>query len=226
MRKGMKGAGDLGQQIPVDQLPPPKFLYRYFDEEHHAQALVGGRVWLSTLEWCRKCDDIRLDADEGKLYWDVPDTNPALDPQLAAKVGEELQRLKVVKGGEGAVFNNCKVNLIVADGLIFCTSLDSGLKNFGRYCVRIADPLEFYRLVTIGLRQVVPIQDTQFAPMSYMNRRSGGIDGPALHPAFNGPPGNAKEREARMLWLTNDGVQVQRFELHVPEVAALCSRIR
>jgi hypothetical protein len=39
----------------------PDKLYRYCDEEVHAEAMTHGSVWISTLRWVRAADNIRMD---------------------------------------------------------------------------------------------------------------------------------------------------------------------
>src|SRR4051812_31281980 len=50
----------------------PERVYRFFQEEQHADALVDGLVWLSTLEECRRYEDpARGDRDEGTLTYNT-----------------------------------------------------------------------------------------------------------------------------------------------------------
>ena len=203
-------------------LPPPKFVYRYFNDEAHAQRLLDGVVWLSTIEHCRKTDEIRQsDPEEATSTWFIEKLDPNMEPELLERANRALDRY-------GSRMSNCsdvRLVLMVPNGFMFCTSLEPGLTSFGGHCVRIAEPARFYSEVSKALLAVHTFDRQGFAPMTYGEREVGGFDGHPTDPMLLGPPGNAPEREARMYWVPKAGTIIERMEISVPPVRELCTLI-
>src|SRR3569833_890484 len=113
-------------------------IFRYFREQNHADALVQGNVYVSTLSTCRKHETAgQGDVEEGtERYYHGPistgDTNFAIIARRAGIQLDSNSRAATI------AYNARKSELL--DAFVICTTeqIDSdGVLSWGRYCVEI-----------------------------------------------------------------------------------------
>jgi hypothetical protein len=209
------------QMQSTGEVPP--VLYRSFTEERFADALIEGRVWITTLEDCRKKEDqVRVDAGEGVLVYNTgfasSDENAA-DLELIAK----RSRIGYVKGSPGVVIKDCQYISTIPHALLLCTSLERVAK-FGRFCVRIDNPVEFFAALNHAL--CVAGRAGQQAGMGAViyGERSYQATDPAPPPAaFIKPTQFLDEKEYRMVWPLDR--PCEPFEFVCKDVVGFCTRI-
>jgi hypothetical protein len=206
---------------------PPKVVYRFFDVKDHARQLLEGKVWVSTLEWCRTCDSIRADKGEGSHHWKVPKVTRQSPQSERRRVLDQLAAMGHLEvGGDDSKgeLEDVQVFHKIPDAYVFCTSTRRNLKRFGTYCVQISRPENFFLATSQRMLQVVPRGTADMSYMTYGDRLFEGVEGPGnVHPGFLGPKANEDEDELRMLWTPPRPQVLNRFVLDVPEVAHLCT---
>jgi hypothetical protein len=206
-------------------------LYRAFQERWQAEALVSGRVWITTLNACRRMEDsLRRDGGEGTLLYRSGEiSGPADDPrvhEVARRAG--LGYAPGTVGGSVTVVG-CLTVTEHADVYALCMSTERMTK-FGPYCVRISEPLQFLNavgdlLVETGrmLRVTATGPDTNchFGVVRYLDRSYRHLD-PSGHPAFVKPPiPFAEDKEVRAIFRPTR-LPIAPFELPCPDAAAFC----
>jgi hypothetical protein len=119
----------------------------------------------------------------------------------------------------------------LADALVLCTttyySPDNLSESFGRYCVLIENPADFFRLITAALCfRNYRIREAAFGAVRYDERRFSGLEDPPGPIGFVKPPDKYKDqREFRFLWVPERDVKLKPFLLLAPECARFCRRI-
>jgi hypothetical protein len=207
-------------------------LYRAFQERWQAEALVSGRVWITTLNECRRMEDpLRRDGGEGKLLYRSGEiSGPADDPQVRT-----VARRTGVSYAPGTVGGTVTIrgNLTVTehgDVYVLCMST-ARMAKFGPYCVRISEPQQF--LLTLGdalvgagrVQQVTatyPDTNCQFGVVWYGDRSYRHLDPGPTHPAFAKPAiPFAEDKEVRAIFRPTR-LPIAPFELPCPDAAAFC----
>src|SRR5579859_193830 len=172
-------------------------LYRAFQERWQAEALAAGRVWITTLNACKKIEDsVRRDVGEGTLLYQSGDiSGPADDPQV-----REVARRSGVGYAPGALGGTMSLagNLATTthrDVYVLCMSTERMTK-FGPYCVRISQPMQFVlaigdALVAAGrvlqVPETGPESNCHFGVVHYRDRSYRHLDPDPGHPAFVKP---------------------------------------
>ncbi|EKO3963177.1 hypothetical protein EI372_00495 [Vibrio fluvialis] len=206
-------------------------LYRFFDEKWKAEALVSGKVWISTLEACRKYDNAAQgDADEGTLEYNSGITsgsgsNPMV--QLVAKrsmIGGDLSACKNIN------ISNITIRYQIPDAFVLCTaekySPDDMKDDFGGYCVKISQPNSFFRKVTRRLAEVQNLRYARINKVSYSKRSYIGTEPIHVpHIGFVKPNTDiyTSQNEVRMLWELAEHADIKPFVLNCPEIRKFCT---
>lgn len=208
----------------------PTQVFRYFDEEDHAQRLLKGYVWLSTLDWCRTCDEARADPSEAKMTIGH-DGIHGLDPSPAAARLRELARPFIgdISGANAFIHPVIQFSYSHPNAVLFCTSLSEPneylRRQFGKYCVRIRLPEIFCQRLNNVLARTLDAPNYAMGSLQYRGRLLNGSREEMLHPAFLGPAENHRENEFRMMWDLPKGKEIDRHEILVPGIARLCSLV-
>ena len=203
----------------------PRVVYRFFEEEEHADALVRGEVWLSTLIFVRKHHHA-ADPGEGIAGW-TPDF-PRDDKIRQDHVIDQMNATGHITmiGCSNVNFESNRIFNIEEDGYLICTTLNRAIRGFGNYGVCINDPADFFKAVDAQLRRKILLTEMcGFGPMRYVPREIQGINAHSHHSAFIGHEHNVQEQEARMLWVPQDIRDLTPMLLHVPEAARFCTRL-
>jgi hypothetical protein len=208
----------------------PHKVYRFFKESTHADALASGTVWLSTLETCRAYEDpYQGDSDEAVQRYNsghaVGGSNDAAFKLIAERSG-----IFIGPGCSNITVSNCNAVQRLSDAFVLCTTEqfnpESLSDTFGRHCVEIERPQEFFRLLTASLSKLHAVREAAFGGVIYRERSFAGLQDPPGPIGFVKPPDRYKsQREVRFLWTSLTDTPLAPFALHAPECAALCKRI-
>lgn len=230
---GLRAAKTLLSHRQLVQRTPqvsPHTVYRFFKEPGHADALASGTVWLSTLETCRAYEDpYQGDPDEAVQRYNSGHAVGGSD-DAAFKLIAERSGISIGPGCSNITVSNCTAVHRLPDAFVLCTTEQFNPKNlsdtFGRYCVEIERPQEFFRLLTASLSQLHAIREAAFGRVIYRERNFAGLQDPPGPIGFVKPPDKYKsQHEVRFLWTSLTGAQLAPFALYAPECVALCRRI-
>ena len=222
-----------GISIPVPRFVggrPPEVVYRGFRLPQHADGLVAGFVWISTLEACRAYEERgRGDADEATLLYHTGtisgDGNSAALKEVARHAG-----IGISGGFKGRItIANVLARHIVRDALVLCTTErhDFGkLHEFGKHWVQISKPTSFFLHVAVALSKLYRLTGAGFGRVKYESRSSRGSMRLPEPIGFIKPPEEYQhQKEVRMLWdVEIIGALVPR-EIYCPPVSGLCKRL-
>lgn len=220
-------------QFEVSILPPSDVgcVYRFFNKESEADALAAGNVWISTLQACRRYENAeRGDRAEGTtVYATGRIAGDTSDPELALVA----KRMGVEIGSNArnvALIDNI-VTTHVDDALVLCTTElfdpSSLSQAFGDHCVRISNPVEFFKIVSLSLRRYVVLRGALMGRVVYGPRHHRGLEPYPPGPlGFVKPPVYAAQHEVRMLWDVHPAQRpLKPGLLDCPESAEFCERI-
>lgn len=207
-----------------------KAIYRFFDEEYHADALVSGDVWVSTLETCRKYEDDRQgDIGEAKHTYNSGSSfggsNDSDFVEIARRsgigIGENSSNIEIVQ---------CTKTTTIPDAYVLCTTLEYQPDNlsavFGDYCVEITSPKLFCRLLSEKINEINAITQGVAGIVQYRERSYSGIENPPGPIGFVKPPDDyADQKEFRLLLLPESNVTIKPFLVSCPEIKHFCRRL-
>jgi hypothetical protein len=224
--------------IPLTQSGParlsaqdsPNKVYRFFKESTHADAFASGIIRLSTLETCRAYEDpYQGDPDEAVHRYNSGHAVGGSD-DAAFKLIAERSGIFIGPGCSNVTVSDCHSVRRLPDAFVLCTTeqFDPARLSdtFGRYCVEIERPQDFFRLLTGSLSKLHAVRESAFGRVIYRERSFAGLQDPPGPIGFVKPPDRYNsQREVRFLWTSLTGTPLVPFELHAPECAALCKRI-
>lgn len=205
-------------------------IFRFFQEEWQAKALINGDVWISTLETCRGYEDPEQgDAGEATMTYNsgtITGDGDNPDVQLIAS----RIRISLEPGVKNITMSNNTSHTRLPDAYVLCTtddfSPDKLSETFGKYCVKINNPKLFFEIVTKSLKKQTRLRESVLGKVIYDDRYYQHTENPP------GPIGFVKPRdkysdqsEVRMLWVPEDIRSLKPFSLSCPKVAELCERI-
>lgn len=204
------------------------YVFRFFDKREHADRLVNGTVYISTLGSCRKHEgDERGDSGEASHQFQAKTAgghgSSSLVRREAAALGIYVDKTSAVRYA-GATSENQ-----ISDGFLVCATTRCAredMKKIGKYCVCISNPRRFFDLVGNALHAHfrIPVAG-MFRPVIYRERLFVGVDelDLSLVPFIKPPDKYAKQNEFRFYWeLHPRRGSIEPVELYVPEVADLC----
>ena len=207
-------------------------MYRFFLQKNHAEDLVKGNVFISTLGECRKHEDpMRGDRHEGELTYHMPGrmTGGSDDKDfvtMAARGG-----VGIGPGCKNMTVGNLTRGYRLPDAFVLCTTNiyqpKSLGENFGGYCVEISKPTEFFHKVTSALRSKFPCESGSFGDVTYKDQVYFGLDDPpGLIGFVKRPDIYAYQKEFRFLWVPVSKNKIEPFLLECPEIIGMCRLIR
>lgn len=183
----------------------PSTLYRYFDSEEHADAFAAGKVWISTLETCRKHEGYkRGDPDEGTLTYKTGIIRGNGDDPAVQLVASRI-RVKVAPGiRNGTISNSTAIHRLPDAWVLCCTERHQpgGMKGIGQYCVKIEHPRRYFENLTHTFSQYEQIREALFGRVIYAERSYQSLEPEPGPIGFIKPPDLYSEQsEVRMLWV-------------------------
>lgn len=210
----------------------PAKVYRYFKSAEHADSFAAGEIYLSTMETCRRYEDANQgDKHEGREVFHIPGVinGNGDDPHMAAAA-----KMLGIHIEPGSVTNLTITNAVrstsIEDAYLLCTTIGFSEKNlnqsFGRHCVEISNPEEFFKVLNQAVRRRLLVIDGQYGEVIYKERyftpdscRPGRI-------GFVKPPDQyAAQVEYRFLWIVPPGHRIKPEVISAPETRIYCRRI-
>ena len=205
-------------------------VYRFFPEKWQAESLCQGNVWISTLETCRKYED-PLQGDLGEAthtYKSGHIVGGSGDPafvEMASRSGIHISGVCSNINISGAT----NVQRL-PDAYVMCSTKEFSPEKlsdtFGNYCVKISNPAEFFKRVSVELNKESPIREAGMGLIQYKDREFTGLQ------AAPGPIGFVKPRdqyapqkEFRQLWIPQNHQNIEPFLLKCSNVSELCTLI-
>tara|TARA_R110000765_G_scaffold139653_1_gene239897 strand:- start:178 stop:957 length:780 start_codon:yes stop_codon:yes gene_type:complete len=215
------------ENLPYDYSKP---VYKFFEKEEYADALLCGNVHLGTLNVYRGYEDAEQgDSEEAyETYRASKIVGSSNDP----KVAEQLRRCSIrVEGCDNIVVTHARNVRSLPDAYVFCTSTEYLPENMSekigtKYCVKIKDPERFFDIVSRKIMSISPMHQGAMGKVVYKDRHYSGLRQPPgpigfVKPAFP----YEKQKEFRFLWLMKDSDNLKPFQLSCPEISDLCERI-
>lgn len=219
----------FGTSKQPDILTRPVF--RFFKKESEADALCNGKVWLSTLETCRKYENpLQGDPCEAMHTYRAGDiTGGSSDSEFVEKLSR--MGIGVTEGASNITITDGLCVTVINDAFVLCTTNEyipeTMCETFGDYCVEVSKPHVFFKEVADELNKVRKIKNVGYGLVQYKEREYFGLDAPP------GPIGFVKpkdpyisQKEFRFLWEPLDNRPIEPFLLDCPRVAKLCRRIK
>jgi len=207
-----------------------KSVYRYFKEEWQADSLVRGEVWLSTLETCRAYENpAQGDPEEAHETYNSGHAVGGSDNHFFVEVARR-SGIHIGPGCSNITINNITRKTVLPDAYVICTtteySSDKLSETFGRYCVEIAKPKQFFIAISEGIEMLVPIKEAAAGKVIYKDRFYTGMESPPGPIGFVKPLDiYATQKEFRILWIPKNRNGLTPFLLKCPQVCHLCKRI-
>ena len=205
-------------------------VYRFFQEEWQADALACGDVWLSTLETCRAYEDpAQGDPEEAhETYNSGHAVGGSDDPDFV-----EIARRSGIHIGPGCsniTLSNNTRKTVLPNAYVLCTTTEFSPEKlsdtFGRYCVEITSPKDFFVRVSASLEKSTQIKEAVAGKVIYKDRHYTGMESPPGPIGFVKPPEfYATQKEFRLLWVPENSTGLTPFLLKCPEASYLCKRI-
>jgi hypothetical protein len=214
----------------TDQVQTLARVFRYFKEERHAEALMQGDVWLSTLNQCREYETVgQGDPEEATEFYRLRYAfqGTTEDPDFA--------RMAKRAGVEFGASQNVEIVMSestkrISDAFVLCTTEKQAAATsavFGLYCVEINQPAKFGELVHRRLLQKHPairgmLNRVNYAPLEYRDLE----EPPGSLGFVKRPDAFADQCEVRFLWIPVQQTNLKPFGITVPGVARLCRRVK
>lgn len=204
-------------------------VYRFFQEKWQAEALLKGNIWLSTLEVCRKYEN----PDQGDKFEATQTYNSGVitgdsDCPDLKKIAARCDFIIPTSNNHSRkiTFKNSSSTMQINDAFVLCTAKEyvPGVlsKSFGQYCVKINDPIKFYRLASIALHQQTLIRDGAMGCIQYKSREYSGLDNVPGQLGFIKPYSYHPQKEFRFIWLPLTGKPIQPMSIYCPEIVNCC----
>lgn len=203
-------------------------VYRYFEDETHAESLVGGKVYLSTLKECRGYENPqRGDKEEGYEHYHNPGMISGLGSDFS--VAEQAARLGIrVDPRTKVVISGGLRTSSLYDAYVLCTTVgfanEDLTADFGEYCVEIRDVEKFTNIVGLALSEYVPDTHCAIGEVKYKERSFSGLEPSPGRLGFVKPPDlYSNQKEFRFVYYVPDGWDIAPIILNCPDVIPLVS---
>lgn len=207
----------------------PKVVYRFFPAEEHADALIKGRVWVSTLETCRAFEDRqRGDKDEGTSKYNsgtaTGDSADTLLQFISTRAG-----IYIGPSCSNITVSNNTRKTRIPDGWLLCATeryAPDRMEGFGKFCVEIQQADEFFRRLTALIGSEYAISEALHGPVLYASREFRFTDPQPGPLGFVKPVDDyEQQQEYRMLWQPKDSSSIQPREWRCDAIRELVHRI-
>lgn len=212
-----------------------KSIYRFFRNAEEADALAQGNVWLSTLKKCREYENPEQgDPEEAHETYNSGYAVGGSDDPRFMEISRRSGAIHFEPGCNvrlsGGIINDCTSRRSLPNAYVLCTTIDFLPENlsytFGKYCVEITDPRQFFISVSESLERRAPISKAAAGKIIYKDRHYAGMESPPGPIGFVKPPDPyASQKEFRFLWIPKGSSSLTPFLLGCPKVKDLCKRI-
>lgn len=220
--------GSLNTLVLLDE--HKESIYRFFSEEWQADSLACGDVWLSTLKQCRTYENPEQgDPEEAH---EIYNSGHAVGGSNDLELVEQARRSGIFIGpgcSNITINNNTRVTSI-SDAFVLCTTINFSPEKlndtFGKYCVEITNPMEFFVSISESLNTQYTIKEAAAGRVIYKDRNYSGMEIPPGPIGFVKPPDlYANQEEFRFLWLPEDSAELKPFLMKCPNISSLCKRV-
>jgi hypothetical protein len=204
-------------------------VYRFFQEEWQADALARGDVWLSTLETCRAYEDpAQGDPEEAHETYNSGHAVGSSDDQDFVEIARK-SGIHIGPSCSNITLSNNTRKTVLPNAYVLCTTTEFSPENlsntFGKYCVEITNPKEFFVRVSASLEKSIPIKEAVAGKVIYKDRHYTGMESPPGPIGFVKPPDlYATQKEFRFLWVPKNSTGLIPFLLKCPDASCLCRR--
>jgi hypothetical protein len=208
----------------------PEFVYRFFKELSHAQALLNGQVWLSTLNTCRQYENNaqgdQLEATRVISHGSFQGPfNSVLDGGFTNSVGFPIHL------GPAARIENLVTHEKLRDGYLICATHafapDKLNKDFGEFCVQISKPEAFMTAIANKLRSEREMEQIGMANVWYATHEEAIQKKLPDHLVpFHKVESYQYQKEFRFLFVPKNTFNLEPCILEVPEVISHCSLVK
>lgn len=215
------------ENLPYDYNKP---VYKFFEKEEYADALLCGNVHLGTLNVYRAYEDVEQgDSEEAsETYFGNSIVGSSNDP----KVAEQLRRCGIrIEGCNNVVVSNARNVWSLPDAYVFCTSAEYLPENMSekigtKHCVKIKDPERFFNIVSRKINSISAIHEAAMGEVIYRDRHYTGLEQPPGPIGFVKPAiPYEKQKEFRFLWRMQGPNKLEPFQISCPEIRELCERM-
>jgi hypothetical protein len=208
-------------------------LYKYLPAKYAQEMLQLGRVKLGTLTEYRKWEDA-LRGDAGENSRTLVQSQEGRAPQLGRELSPFQQQLAASAFGDafgGLTFINTGFQRtdFGKNCYVYCASIEHSREAAGSYdsCVRIRDHKRFLRAITIALRKLPGLEDSESLHdfVRYAPREQpypGQSNFPTL---FVKPEKFRPEREYRMAWIPPKTPGPDPLILDVADLRGMLERV-
>lgn len=228
---GFKSERDARKKVKQNARKVISGVYRYFDNEEHAEAFARGEIFISTLKRCREYEHpTQGDHEEGFERYNTgrPITGGSSDTDfvaMAAKVG-----IRVGPGVDNLTLANNESVSYLHDAYVLCTTLKAfkgeQLKTFGKYCVKINDLARFHVEVTKALALISTISRAVRGEIVYKERFYKEFEAsPGLIGFVKPPDKYSDQKEYRFLWYVPERLEISGVVINCPEIASMVTRV-
>jgi hypothetical protein len=203
-------------------------IYRFFAEAHHAEALLLGNVWISTLSSCRNYEDPKQgDPEEAhETYYSGYAVGGSDDPRFV-----EVANRSGIKIGSNCIdiqISNCRRRTSIPDAYVLCTTTDYSPEKFsgtfGSNCVKITNIKRFFIAISNEIKKSNAIREFCAGKVIYKQRSYCEMECPPGKIGFVKPYDlYSEQKEFRFLWIPEKTDKLQPFLLKCPGISAYCS---
>lgn len=183
---------------------PLRAVYRRFDVESHALQFLEGEIFLSTIQRCRSTEDaIRGDVGEGTMDREIALAMPGMP-----HYDEALRQMGMDPAiHKDAVITNSFGWAGLRDGWLLCMSHSPiGREEFGKYVVKITQPVEFFAELTLQMFDHKVATQALAGRVCYGERKTLNGSPPLAPDPFVKPERFAPEDEFRFCWCHDDTI--------------------
>ena len=189
-------------------------VYRFFPEEWQADALCKGNVWISTLETCRAYEDpLQGDPEEATHTYEsghiVGGSSDMGFVEMAARSG-----VHIGPGCSDITISGCTNIQKLPDAFVICTTKEFKPEKlsdtFGKYCVKISNPVEYFKRVSVELNKHIEIREGFILLDQSTAQIYTGLEAPPGPIGFVKPSDKySPQKEFRLLWVPERNTNIE-----------------
>ena len=205
-------------------------VFRFFNEEDHANTLAQGDVYLSTLESCRAYENAEQgDSEEAyETYNSGHAVGRGDDPEIIRRAQQSGAYISL-NSERVTISNNTRITSL-PDAYVLCTTIEFSPENIneeiGKFCVEIKNPRKFFNVVSRKIDSISAIREAAIGKIKYADRNYTGMDQPPGPIGFVKPRfPYEKQKEFRFLWIMENMGKLEPILINCPEIRNLCKRI-
>ncbi|MFJ3002211.1 hypothetical protein [Serratia liquefaciens] len=208
-------------------------VYRFFDEEIHADNFCKGIIRISTLEACRGYENPEQ-GDAGEASWLQSIGSLFIKDAKGGRFESlEMAGISVHPSATNVLIENSCGLTKIPNAYVLCTTrhYDKNVfsESFGKYCVEISNAHDFCVMISRKIathHKGIKIWG-QYNDILYTDRLGVDLQGPSRHIGFIKPRiPYASQREFRFMWTLEDEFAVlEKLDIECPEVIGICNRV-